>query len=155
MVLKDIIQVTSLKEGAELYGGATQVGDVVFSFTTIMDRVEIKEQGLNQVQLFIPKAESILMPKAEHDIVVMEILKNIIQITNLDEDGLDKVRITPIKGSWKCHKTEDILYNDLKVICLETDLDGVKALIEFSRVLKKDLKQEVFFMVINNQAVLI
>lgn len=147
--LKERVKVNSLNEGANLYGGATQIGNEIFSNTneqTIFDANE----SYNTIGIIIPGTIDVNkeIDNTEHVNKVLE---------TLEYFGIAS-KIQNIQGSWKANDGQIVIEKN-KLITWSLLSEGIhfnlKLVEALAKQIKEDMKQEGVSITLNEGLIII
>lgn len=146
--LKNRVSVASLEEGANLYGGATQIGNEIFSNVEEYTVFDVEEQ--NTLGLIVPGTIDV-----NEDIDNTEYVNKVLE--NLDYFGID-YKVEDIKGSWKSNSGEIVVENN-KLVTYNAKYDNLPFHMNLLKCLaimvKEDMKQEGVSIIANKGLIII
>lgn len=139
-------KVTSLEEGARLYGGATQYDDTIYSNYPKNEYIKINKDK-NSISLFIPSTVNI--DKHINNKYYVNYCYNKLQILYSNNN----IKYYDTKGSWWSDDKNDIVKEDITIITVEmetiTEAD-IYNFIQLASWIKKEMSQEGVSIAINS-----
>jgi len=143
--LSDRKKVSSLKEGAILYGGATQFDDGIYSNIPGSEYIKINK-NINNISLFVPS--TIDISKHIDNSYYVDYCYN--KIESLYSNNNKKYYDT--RGSWYSDDSQKVIIEDITIITLElntiTEAD-IYNFIQLANWIKKEMRQEGVSIAIN------
>lgn len=142
--LSDRTKVTSLEEGAILYGGATQFDNGIYSNYSKNEYIKINENN-NNISLFIPSTVDI--DKHINNKYYVNYCYN--KIKSLYNNN---IKYYDTKGSWYSEDLQKVVMEDITIITLElntiTEVDIIN-FIKLATWIKQKMRQEGVSIAIN------
>ena len=139
-------KVTSLEEGARLYGGATQFDDGIFSNTEGNEYITINENK-NNISLFVPSTVNVSRQVNNSNYVNYCYDKLQLLYNN------NNIKYYNTKGSWWSDDLQKVVIENITIITLElntiTEAD-IYNFIQLANWIKKEMSQEGVSIAINS-----
>lgn len=143
--LSDRTKVTSLEEGAKLYGGATQFDDSIYSNIEGSEYIKINKNK-NNISLFVPSTVDI-DKYINNKYYVNYCYKKIKSLYNNKN-----IKYYDTKGSWFSDDLQKVVIENITIITLElntiTEVDIIN-FINLAAWIKQEMQQEGVSIVIN------
>jgi hypothetical protein len=140
-------KVANLEEGAIKFGGATKIGNEVYSNIENGNFVEVTDK--NVLKVFVPSTTDV-NKSASSDIVkqnldfAQKVFTKVIQGENLT--------ITQTKGSWYSEDNKKVVVEDIYIVSIDvnevTDID-IEILYKLAEKIKANMSQEGVSIMIN------
>lgn len=142
--LEKRIIVNSLKDGAEKYGGATEIDDIVYSNFKEGNNFYIEDNKDNIVGLIVPGTININQ-SVDNTKYINEV------INELKKHGIKNINNKKIVGAWISEDGECIIENN-NLITFNTDcnIEDIKLLQNLAKYIKKVMNQEGVSIIVND-----
>ena len=149
--LSDRKKVTSLEEGARLYGGATQFEDSIYSNIEGDEYIYINDKN-NKISIFVPDTINVNQKTDNSDIINYSIkfLQHCFNTNNLI--------YYKTKGSWYSEDLKKVVYDNITIITLHRDTiteDTIQIFIMLANYIKDKMQQEGVSIAINTALAII
>ena len=142
-ILNSSVKVSSLECGALAHGGATQIGDVIYSNISTGDPIHFRK-GLNGYGIIIPSTMDI-----DQVIDPEEYIEKYTKKLELVATGISRIQA---RGSWYSEELGRVVVEDNTILTFTSDYDHesiLKFMLLVGEKLKKDMKQEAVSIIVN------
>lgn len=145
-------KVNSLEEGSKLYGGATQIGNEIYSNCEGTENIKINKKS-NKIALFIPSTMDV-----DSAINSSEYVKRYYNLIKMYFHNNSDIIIHNAKGGWYSDDMQKVVVEDITIIEVVTDkLDemAINYMLEMGLDVKKTMNQEAVSVTINGSLALV
>ena len=147
-IYNDRVTVNTLEAGAIEYGGATMIGDYIYSNIDTGDDINVYE--VNRYGIIVPSTVDI-----DVSIDNTEYVKTIKQMLSFISDDMESIEV---KGSWYSTTLQKVIIEDNIILTFNSDKDSDEVL-QYLRVVADYLKcvmtQEAVSIVFNEGLIII
>jgi rhodanese-related sulfurtransferase len=146
-ILNTNVKVSSLECGALAHGGATQVGNYIFSNVDTGEPIKIG--NINSFGIIIPSTIDI-----DQHIDPREYIDKYKNILSLCFSGIQEI---PAKGSWYSDELDRVVVEDNTILAWTTDIDPdtvMNNLLALAGRIKEDMTQEAVSIMVNEGLVI-
>lgn len=146
------IEVTSLTEGAELYGGATQLRDGSIYSNIEKDEFISINEGLNTMSIYVPSTIDINVP-IDNRPYVEDVLNKM-----LERYPLNDLFVANTSGSWYSDELGEVVIEDITIAEMHfdtlTELD-VFFFKKIAETIKEEMRQSGVSLQINDSLAIV
>ena len=142
-ILNSSVKVSSLECGALAHGGATQIGDVIYSNISTGESINFR-QGVNGYGIMIPSTVDI-----DQVIDSEEYVDKYIKKLELVATGINRIKA---RGSWYSEELGRVIVEDVTILTFTSDYEPssiLKFMLLIGEKVKKDMQQEAISIIVN------
>lgn len=131
-ILNNRVEVKDLIEGAKQFGGATQIGNCIYSNIDTNEPIQLKEDNANTYGILVPTTLDIstIIDNTEY----VELMKHKISFIAND------IKVINSSGSWYSDELQDIVIENSNIVSFTTDMK-TEIVLHYMRLLALHLKE--------------